>query len=96
MGRKERHGPVAPVVFEPRCSVLRIELVYRRQFYRCDAQFLKIGDLFEEPEVRITSLLFGDAGVWVTRKSGYMHFINHRRVKPDLCVAWAHGVCQTC
>jgi hypothetical protein len=51
MGRKERHGPITPVVFESGRSVLRIELEHWQEFYGCDPEILEIRDLLDKSEI---------------------------------------------
>src|ERR1039458_3275559 len=76
MRSKEGYWPIAPIICQSGGSVLRIELKHWQQFYRCDAQLLKIRDLFDESEIG-TSIGRGNAGTRVARKSGHMHLIDH-------------------
>src|SRR5690242_2640512 len=76
MRRKKRNGRVAPVVDQSMRTVLGIELKHRQQLNRCNAQLLKIRNLFDE-----TSVGAGCRGMYtrigVTSESSHVKFIDH-------------------
>ena len=52
MRSEERNRLVAPVVHTPGRRVVRIELEYRQQLHRRDAELLQIRDFLDQPRIR--------------------------------------------
>ena len=50
--REERDRRIAPVVDQPGRGILGVELEHRQQFDRGDAEFLKVGNLFDQAGIR--------------------------------------------
>src|SRR4051812_6147941 len=63
--REEGDGCVTPVIHPPRRAVLGVELEYREEFDRGDAEVLKIGYLRRNTGVSAANV-FGKTGVRVT------------------------------
>ena len=73
--RKERNRRIAPVIDSSRRGILSIELEYREQFYRCDAELLKIRNLLDQTCVCAT-FRFGHAGAGMRGKAAHVHLVD--------------------
>src|SRR5437867_12684943 len=69
--REERDGCITPVVDESARGVLSIELKYRQQLDRCNAELLEIGNLGNETGICATPL-FGETRAWMAREAANM------------------------
>ena len=75
MRRKERNRCIAPVVDPSRRRILSVELKYREQFDRSDAELLKIRDLLDQTRIG-PAFRFGDAGAGMRGKAAHVHLVN--------------------
>ena len=75
--RKEGDRRVSPIVDQTGRTIHCIEFKHRQQFNRCDPEFFKIRDLFDDTSVG-AALLLRDSGIWVVRESTYMHLVDDR------------------
>jgi hypothetical protein len=89
VGRKERHGRIAPVVHQAWRGVVRVELEHRQELHRGDAQSLEIRNLFDEAGERAARLL-GQPGTRMPGEAAHVHLVHDglRRRSPERGVAF--------
>ncbi|OPZ24118.1 MAG: hypothetical protein BWZ01_02959 [Deltaproteobacteria bacterium ADurb.BinA179] len=78
MRSEECHGTVAPVVAEPRGSVLHIELLNRHELDCRDAELLEVGDLLHESCIG-AAFFRAHPGVRVPGESAHVELVDDAR-----------------
>ena len=75
--RKEGNWRIAPVIDSSRRAILGVELKDGQQFHGGDAEFLQIGNLFDQTGIG-SSLIGGHARARMAGEPSHMHFIDDR------------------